>query len=165
VKRYGDAWGCCANTYKRRGLLVGLQEAAAEACRLADPWGSASLHVVDNVKCLDGRLNCTWTWDMCTPAANRKDLGAYLAQQVVLSSQCTSAATKQRIMHSVVRSLIEDVSDVCGLLAHLIAELLQQGCSHHSPPLLFPSLFPCMDRFCGGTVRSPSACPCLASLG
>jgi hypothetical protein len=58
MKRYDDTWGCCANTDKSHVLLVGPPGAVAEACNQDFRWGSATLQVVDRVKCLGVRLNC-----------------------------------------------------------------------------------------------------------
>jgi hypothetical protein len=69
MKRYGDTWGCCANTDKSRVLLVGPPGAVAEARNHGFRWGSAPLQVVDQVKYLGVRLNCAWTWDTHIAAA------------------------------------------------------------------------------------------------
>jgi hypothetical protein len=58
MKRYGDTWGCCANTDKSHVLLVGPPEAVAAACTYDFRWGSAPLQVVDQVKYLGVQLNC-----------------------------------------------------------------------------------------------------------
>jgi hypothetical protein len=76
MKRYGDTWGCCANTDKSHVLLVGPPGAVAEARNHDFCWGSAPLQVVDQVKYLGVRLKCAWTWDMHIAAAYRKSLGA-----------------------------------------------------------------------------------------
>jgi hypothetical protein len=73
MKRYGDTWGCFANTEKIHIVLVGPLEAAAEA-RQHD-FGSSSLVAVDQVTYLG----------VCHPAGlgahiaatHRKDLGAF----------------------------------------------------------------------------------------
>jgi hypothetical protein len=50
MKRYGDTWGCYANTDKTNILLVGPSAAAVEDRRHASHWGSFSLTVVDQVR-------------------------------------------------------------------------------------------------------------------
>jgi hypothetical protein len=52
MQRYGDTWGCCANTDKTHILLVGPPEAAADARRHDFQWGTSSLAVVDQVRYL-----------------------------------------------------------------------------------------------------------------
>jgi hypothetical protein len=69
MTRYGDAWGCCANTDKSHVLLVAPQGAVAEARNHDFRWGSAPLQVVDRVKYLGVHLDCAWTWDTHIAAA------------------------------------------------------------------------------------------------
>jgi hypothetical protein len=53
MKWYGDTWGCCADTDKTHALLVGSLDAAADARRHDSLWGTSSLAVVDQDRCLD----------------------------------------------------------------------------------------------------------------
>jgi hypothetical protein len=61
MKRYGDTWGCCANTDKSHVLLVGPAETVVESRSYDFRWGSAPLQVVNQVKYLGVRLNCAWS--------------------------------------------------------------------------------------------------------
>jgi hypothetical protein len=103
MKRYGDTWGCCANTDKSHVLLVGPPEAMAGVWHHDLRWGSAPLQVMDQAKYLGVHLNCAWTWDTHIAVAYRKGLGAIHTWRPMLVSPRISVAAKLRIIHSVIR--------------------------------------------------------------
>jgi hypothetical protein len=66
-------------------------------------------------------------------AAYRKGLGAFHTRRLVLMSPCISVAAKLRIIHSVIRPILEYGMEIWGQLVHLITGTRKQGGSH--PPL------------------------------
>jgi hypothetical protein len=125
-----------ANTDKSHVLLVGPPGAVAEARSHDFRWGSAPLLVVDQVRYLGVRLNCAWTWETHIATAYRKGLGAFHTWRPVLVSTRISVAAKLRIIHSVIRSVLQYGMEVWGPLAHLVAGTRRRGGSNRLPPLL-----------------------------
>jgi hypothetical protein len=115
---------------------VGLPGAVAEARHHEFRWGSAPLQVVNQVKNLGVQLNCAWTWDTHITAAYRKGLEAFHIWRPVLVSPHISVAAKLRIIHSVIRPVLEYGMEVWGPLAHLAAGTPRRGRAHPPSPLL-----------------------------
>jgi hypothetical protein len=90
LKRYGDTWGCCANTSKTQILLVGPQAAAVDARNPEFHWGTSALTVVYQVRYLDIWLTSSWNWDTHIAAAYRKGLGAFHSWRPMLLRNCES---------------------------------------------------------------------------
>jgi hypothetical protein len=112
MKRYGDTWGCCANTDPSHVLLVRPPEAVAEARSHDFRWGSAPLQVVDQVKYLGEQLNCACTWDTHIADAYRKCLRADHTWRPVLASPRISVAAKLCNIHSVIQPVVEYGTEV-----------------------------------------------------
>jgi hypothetical protein len=141
MKRYGDTWGCCANTDKTRILLVGPPEATVAARRHDFHWGTSSLTVVDQVRYLGIWLTSSWSWDTHIAAAYRKGLGAFHAWRPVLLSSRFSVAAKLRIIHSVIRPVLEYGMEVWGPPEGSAPRKRKRGDSRPDPPLqLFDNL-------------------------
>jgi hypothetical protein len=100
-------------------------------------WGDAPLQVVDQIKYLGVRLNCDWTWDTHIASAYRKGLGALHTWRPVLVSPRISVAAQLRIIHLVIRPVLESGSEVWGPLTHRLAETHRRGGLSHPPPLFF----------------------------
>jgi hypothetical protein len=132
MKRYGDTWGCCANTAKSHILLVGPSAAVQEAQRDEFRWGCSPLQVVDKVKYLGLWFTSDWSWDTHIAAAYRKGLGAFHAWRRVLVSPRVSVSVKLRVFHSVIRPVLEYGMEVWGPVAPPLTRTRRQGGSR--PP-------------------------------
>jgi hypothetical protein len=134
MKCYGDTWGCCGNTENSHVLLVVPPGAVVKARNHDFRWGSAPLHVLDQVKYLGVRLNCARTEDTHIAAAYCKGLEAFHTWRPVLVSPRISLAATLRIIHSVIRPVLEYGMEVWGPLAHLDAGTRKRRGSRPPPP-------------------------------
>jgi hypothetical protein len=95
-------------------LLVGPPVAAVDARRHDFHWGTSSLTRVDQVRYLGIWLTSFWSWDTHIAAAYRKGLGSFHFRRPVLMSSRLSVAAKLRIIHSVIRPVLEYGMQVWG---------------------------------------------------
>jgi hypothetical protein len=141
MKRYGDTWGCCANTDKTHILLVGPPAAAVDARHHDFHWGTSSLTVVDQLRYLGIRLTSSWSWETHIAAAYRKGLGPFHSWRPVLMASRFSVAAKLRIIHSVIRPVLEYGVEVWGPPEGSVPRKRKRGNSRPGPPLeLFDKL-------------------------
>jgi hypothetical protein len=141
MKRYVDTWGCCAHTDKTHILLVGASDAAVDARRHEFHWGTSSLTVVDQVRYLGIRVTSSWSWDTHIAAAYRKGLEAFHSWRPVLMSSNVSVAAKLRIIHSVIRPVLQYGMEVWGPPEGSTPRKRKRGGSRPGPPLqLFDNL-------------------------
>jgi hypothetical protein len=91
---------------------VGPPAAAIDAWRHDFHWGSSSLKVVDQVRSLCIWLTSCWSWDTHIAAAFRKGLRAFHSWRPVLMSSRFSVAAKLRIIHPVIRPVLENGMEV-----------------------------------------------------
>jgi Reverse transcriptase (RNA-dependent DNA polymerase) len=107
LKRYGDTWGCCANTDKSSILLVGPPDKVQEAQHHVFRWGVHPLRIVTEVKYLGLWLTSSWAWDKHLSATLQKGYGAFHAWRRVLASPHISVDVKLRIIDSTIRPVLE----------------------------------------------------------
>ena len=114
AKQFGDKWGCVLNVSKSAVMLVGSEAALATAAGSHFWWGTTELPQVTEIRYLGVWLTHHWDWARHIADAKKKGLAAFFKWASVLSSSRIKVDVKMRIIHGVIRPVMEYGMEVWG---------------------------------------------------
>ena len=114
AKAFGDKWGCVLNVTKSAILVVGNAEARSSETVEHFWWGCQEPPQVQSVRYLGVWLTNDWTWDKQVAEAKQKGLKAFFKWSNVLTSPRIHVNVKMRVVHSVIRPVMEYGMEVWG---------------------------------------------------